>query len=93
MENRNSTLKTKITTGVAAQKVQGPTLRPRAALGELTNAAAVSSHKVKSEHPEEKIEKPAIGVVARKPLHSTKYLYDTLKIVFICSSHFLILIV
>ena len=83
MENRNNTLKTRITTGVAAQKVQGPSLRPRAALGELTNASAVSSHQVKKEQPEEKIKKPAMGVVARKPLQSTKYISDTLNCVYL----------
>ena len=68
---------------MAAQKVQGPSLRPRAALGELTNASAVSSHQVKKEQPEEKIKKPAMGVVARKPLQSTKYISDTLNCVYL----------
>lgn len=71
LENRNNTLKTKTTTGVAAQKVQGPSLRPRAILGDLTKATAVTSNQVRNEQPEEKIKKPALGVAARKPLQST----------------------
>lgn len=71
LENRN-TLKTKSTIGPVAQKAQGPSLRPRAILGDLTKAKEVSSNQVKNEHPEEKIKKPAMGIAARKPLQSTK---------------------
>nr|SVE79951.1 EOG090X013U [Daphnia magna] len=62
---------TKSTVGVVAQKVQGPSLRPRAVLGDLTKANAVSTNQVKNEQPEEKIKKPAMGIASRKPLQST----------------------
>nr|SVE75587.1 EOG090X013U [Daphnia hispanica] len=71
LENRNILKTTKSTTGVVAQKVQGPSLRPRAILGDLTKATAVSTNQVKNELPEEKIKKPAMGIASRKPLQST----------------------
>ncbi len=74
LENRNNTLKAKSTTsGFVVQKAQGPSLRPRAILGDLTKATAVSVNQVKNEQPDEKIKKPAMGIAPRKPLQSTKY--------------------
>lgn len=74
LENRNIVKTTKSTTSVVAQKVQGPSLRPRAILGDLTKATAVSINQAKNEQPDEKIKKPAMGIAARKPLQSTKYI-------------------
>nr|SVE89714.1 EOG090X013U [Daphnia sinensis] len=71
LENRNTMKTTKSTVGVVAQKVQGPSLRPRAVLGDLTKATAVSTNQVKNEQPEEKMKKPAMGIASRKPLQST----------------------
>ncbi|EFX70326.1 G2/mitotic-specific cyclin B, copy B-like protein [Daphnia pulex] len=72
LENRNNTLKAKSTTsGFVVQKAQGPSLRPRAILGDLTKATAVSVNQVKNEQPDEKIKKPAMGIAPRKPLQST----------------------
>ncbi|XP_059351894.1 LOW QUALITY PROTEIN: G patch domain-containing protein 1-like [Daphnia carinata] len=71
LENRNMMKTTKSTVGVVAQKVQGPSLRPRAVLGDLTKATAVSTNQVKNEQAEEKMKKPAMGIASRKPLQST----------------------
>nr|SVE77435.1 EOG090X013U [Daphnia lumholtzi] len=71
LENRNVMKTTKSTVGVVAQKVQGPSLRPRAVLSDLTKATAVSFNQVKNEQPEEKMKKPAMGISSRKPLQST----------------------
>nr|SVE73388.1 EOG090X013U [Daphnia atkinsoni] len=71
LENRNIVKTTKSTTSVVAQKVQGPSLRSRAILGDLTKATAVSTNQAKNEQPDEKIKKPAMGIAARKPLQST----------------------
>lgn len=72
LENRNNTLKAKSTTsGLVVQKAQGPSLRPRAILGDLTKATAVTVNQVKNEQPEDKIKKPTMGIAAKKPLQST----------------------
>jgi hypothetical protein len=73
LENRNNPLKAKSTTvGFVVQKAPGPSLRPRAALGDLTKATV--NNQVKNEQPDEKIKKPAMGIAPRKPLQSTKYI-------------------
>lgn len=73
MENRNQVVKsTKMaTTTSIAQKVQGPSLRPRAVLGDLTKVAAVSSNQARTEQAEDKLKKPVMGVAAKKPLQNT----------------------
>lgn len=73
LENRINPLKAKSTTsGFVVQKAPGPSLRPRAALGDLTKAVN-TVNQVKNEQPDEKIKKPAMGIAPRKPLQSTKY--------------------
>lgn len=72
LENRTNTLKAKtVATGVAAQKMQGPSLRPRAVLGDLTKTTAVASNQIKNENVgKEELKKPAMGVTVKKTLQS-----------------------
>ena len=70
MENRTNTLKAKtVTTGVVAQKPQGPSLRPRAVLGDLTKTTAVNTNQIRNEQAgKEELKKPALGAAVKKTL-------------------------
>lgn len=70
LENRTNTLKAKtVTTGVVAQKPQGPSLRPRAVLGDLTKTTAVTSNQIKNEQTgKEELKKSALGAIVKKTL-------------------------
>jgi len=72
LENRTNTLKAKAAaTGVVAQKMQGPSLRPRAVLGDLTKTAAVASNQIKNDNVgKEELKKPTMGVAVKKTLQS-----------------------
>ena len=72
MEPRGNVLKTRTVGGLVNQKLQGPSLRPRAVLGDLTKVNASSSNQVKNENlGEEKMKKAVLGnPIIRKPLQN-----------------------
>jgi len=72
MEPRGNTLKSRTVGGQVNQKLQGPSLRPRAVLGDLTKVNASSSNQVKGDNlGDEKLKKAVLGnPIIRKPLQN-----------------------
>jgi len=72
MEPRGNTLKSRTVGGQVNQKLQGPSLRPRAVLGDLTKVNASSSNQVKGDNSgDEKLKKAVLGnPIIRKPLQN-----------------------